>query len=157
MINYLLYEKAENPWRSPVTAEPEGKLVPRYSLPIIEKEDMPVQEVIHTPAGEMVLDFGQNFAGYVSFHTYLPKGTKIVLDFGEILQDNNFYNENYRDAKSQFVYISDGREEVVKPHFTYYGFRYCRVTGWPGNIAASDFVGKAVYSDMEQTGWIETG
>ncbi len=156
VINHLLHEGKENEWKAPVAAEPEGKLVARYTIPVIEKEDMPVREVIHTPAGETVLDFGQNFAGYVTFNTFLPKGTKIVLDFGEILQDDNFYNANYRDAKSQFVYISDGRAEEVKPHFTYFGFRYCRVVGWPGNIAPSDFCGKAVYSDMEQTGWIKT-
>ncbi|MDO4647787.1 MAG: family 78 glycoside hydrolase catalytic domain [Eubacteriales bacterium] len=157
VINHLLHEGENNEWKTPVETSPEGKLVPRYTIPVIEKEDMPVKEIIHTPAGETVLDFGQNFAGYVTFKTFLAKGTKIVLDFGEILQDGNFYNANYRDAKSQFVYISDGREEEVKPHFTYFGFRYCRVVGWPGNVSADDFKGKAVYSDMEQTGWIETG
>ncbi len=157
VINHLLYDGKENPWKTPVTAKPEGKLISRYTIPVKEMEDMPVKEVIHTPAGETVLDFGQNFAGYVTFNTFLPKGTKIVLDFGEILQDENFYNANYRDAKSQFVYISDGRQEEVKPHFTYFGFRYCRVVGWPGNVSANDFRGKAVYSEMEQTGFIETG
>ncbi len=157
VINHLLHDSKDNPWKTPIFAEPEGKLIARYTIPVVEKEDMPVKEVIHTPSGETVLDFGQNFAGYVVFKTFLPKGSKIVLDFGEILQDGNFYNENYRDAKSQFVYISDGREEEVKPHFTYFGFRYCRVTGWIGNVSADDFMGKAVYSDMEQTGWIETG
>lgn len=101
----------------------------RLSLPVLEQEQMKVQEIIHTPAGETVLDMGQNFAGYVEFAADFPAGTEIVLDFGEILQEGNFYNKNYRDAKSQFVYISDGRKEIVHPHFTYFGFRYVRVTG----------------------------
>ena len=116
-----------------------------------------MKEVIHTPIGETVLDFGQNFAGYVSFVSNQPKGTKIVLDFGEILQNDNFYNENYRSAKAQFVYISDGTERVVKPQFTYYGFRYVRVSGWQGELKLEDFTGIAVYSKMETTGKIETG
>lgn len=157
VINHLLWEGVENKRKKPVTARPEGKTVSRYSLPVIEKEDMPVREVIKTPAGETVLDFGQNFAGYVVFRTFLAKGTKIVLDFGEILQDGNFYNKNYRDAKSQFIYISDGRSEIVKPHFTYFGFRFVRVTGWQGEISKDDFIGKAIYSDMDRTGFIETG
>lgn len=157
VIHHLLWEGQENDWKKPAEAQPQGKLVPRYSLPVVEKEDMPVREVLKTPAGETVLDFGQNFAGYVAFQTYLAKGAKIVLDFGEILQEGNFYNKNYRDAKSRFTYISDGRSELVKPHFTYFGFRYVRVTGWQGEVSKDDFMGKAVYSDMERTGFLETG
>ncbi len=157
VINRLLWTACPNELKTPEYASPEGKLVERYSIPVIEKEVMPVQEVLTTPRGETVLDFGQNFAGIISFKTFLPEGTKLVFDFGEILQDGCFYNENYRDAKSQFVYISDGREEEVKPHFTFFGFRYVRVSGWIGELAKDDIVGHAVYSDLQQTGRIETG
>lgn len=158
IINRCLWDGKGNPNKTPVPGGiAPAVLVERYSLPVIEHEDMPVKEVIHTPAGETVLDFGQNFAGYVAFHSKLKKGTKVVLDFGEILQNGNFYNANYRRAKSQFTYISDGREEVVKPQFTYFGFRYVRVTGWEGEPDPNDFMGKALYSDMEITGHIETG
>ncbi len=161
-VNRTLWNGQDNPWKKPAFGEIEGKLVPRYSIATVEKEDMPVREVIHTPAGETVLDFGQNFAGYVAFSTEsLPCGTKIVLDFGEILQDSNFYNENYRDAKSQFIYTADGRDEWIKPRFTFFGFRYVRVTGWATDCTDEDmkkfFIGKAVYADMEETGFIETG
>ena len=157
IVNRLLWDGKRNDLRAAVETEAEGKLVERYSLPLLEMEDMKVKEIIFTPAGETVLDFGQNFAGYPVFYSRQPKGTKIVLDFGEILQDGNFYNENYRSAKSQFTYISDGREEWVKPSFTYFGFRYVRVTGWNGEIWKENFIGKAVYSCMEVTGKIETG
>lgn len=158
MINHTLWEEKENLLKTPVYGNYGGKLIERYSLPVMEMEEVQVKEVIHTPAGETVLDFGQNFAGYVVFHAKdLQKGTKIVLDFGEILQHGNFYNENYRAAKSQFIYISDGREEWVRPSFTFFGFRYVRVSGWPMEIKKEDFVGKAVYSAMEITGQIETG
>ncbi|PRX27201.1 alpha-L-rhamnosidase [Orenia metallireducens] len=131
-------------------------LVDRFSLPVIVKEEIIVKEVITTPKGETVLDMGQNFAGFIEFKSELPKGSKVVLDFGEVLQEGNFYNENYRDAKSQFIYISNGEEEVVRPHFTYFGFRYVRVTGWVGELDPSDFTGKVVYSDLNRTGFIET-
>lgn len=158
IINRCLWEEKENPKKSPIPGGiASAVLVERYSLPVIEHEDMPVKEVIHTPAGETVLDFGQNFAGYVTFFSKLKKGTKIVLDFGEILQQGNFYNANYRRAKSQFTYISDGREELVKPQFTYFGFRYVRVSGWEGELSPGDFMAKALYSDMAVTGHIETG
>ncbi len=157
IVDHLMWEGQENPWKKAEPARWDKKLTERYSLPVIPHEVMAVQEVIHTPAGETVLDFGQNFAGYAAFYSTFPKGTKIVLDFGEILQNGNFYNANYRRAKSRFVYISDGREEIVSPKFTYFGFRYVRVTGWPGTVHASDFTGRALYSHMEETGFIETG
>lgn len=157
IINHLLWKEKENLPKKAVLTEAEGKLVARYSLPVMEMEDMQVKEVIYTPLGETVLDFGQNFAGYVTFRNHLPEGTRIVFDHGEILQDGNFYNENYRSAKSQFVYVSDGRDELVRPSFTYFGFRYVRVTGWPGEAKEEDFTGKALYSKMDRTGYSETG
>lgn len=157
IINHLLWKEKENLPKKAVLTEAEGKLVARYSLPVMEMEDMQVKEVIYTPLGETVLDFGQNFAGYVTFRNHLPEGTRIVFDHGEILQDGNFYNENYRSAKSQFVYVSDGRDELVRPSFTYFGFRYVCVTGWPGEAKEEDFTGKALYSKMDRTGYIETG
>lgn len=140
---------------------PAGKLVGRNSVPVVVKDELAVKEVIHTPAGETVLDMGQNFAGYLQFKAKLPEGTKITLDFGEILQNGNFYNENYRSAKAQFIYVAGngksccGMEmvedgyEIVRPHFTWYGFRYVRVSGWPGEIHPEDFTGKVVYSDLD--------
>lgn len=157
ILNRLLWADKDNPWKTPRESHPEGGLTARYSLPVLEMEELPVREVIHTPKDEWVLDFGQNFAGFVEFPTRFPAGTKIVLDFGEIMQEDCFYRENYRSAKSQFTYISDGREEVVKPEFTYFGFRYVRVTGWPGEVKAEDFVGKVLYSQMDRTGFLETG
>lgn len=144
---------------SVVAVDMSGKpLADRYSMPLHEMEEVTVKEVIHTPAGETVLDFGQNFAGYVAFHVknFAP-GSVITLEHGEVLQQGNFYHDNYRTAKTLITYVSDGREEWFKPHFTYMGFRYVKVTGWHEDLDPADFVGKAVYSAMERTGWMETG
>ncbi|MDE6055170.1 MAG: family 78 glycoside hydrolase catalytic domain, partial [Lachnospiraceae bacterium] len=163
--NRLLWEEKENR-EKPVVVLDEAiedvrvpnrkKLRERYSLPVIVKEQLPVKEILHTPAGETVLDMGQNFTGYLEFQADFPKGAKIVLDFGEILQQGNFYNDNYRTAKAQFIYISNGEKEVVRPHFTYYGFRYVRVTGWIGKLEKSAFTGMAVYSDLDRSCTLET-
>lgn len=157
VIDRLLWEGKENPFVCAKLGGIEGKLIERYSLPVIEQERLSVKEIIRTPAGETVLDFGQNFAGYVSFYSKQEKGTEIVLDFGEILQEDNFYNDNYRKAKSQFIYKTDGRESWVKPQFTFFGFRYVRVKGWQGELEVKDFVGIALYSDMRITGHLKTG
>ncbi|SHO45434.1 alpha-L-rhamnosidase [Anaerocolumna xylanovorans] len=159
-FNHLLWGNKENNAK-PVEVlkesnELKAMLVERYSLPVKVKETLAVKEILHTPAGETVLDMGQNFTGYMEFLQEFSKGTTITLDFGEVLQQGNFYNANYRTAKSRFIYVSDGRKEVVRPHFTYYGFRYVRVTGWPVEIKKENFTGKVVYSDLDIAVTIET-
>ena len=78
------------------------------------------------------------------------------MQTGEILQHGNFYNENLRSAKSEYVYISDGEEHLLIPHFTYYGYRYAKVEG-VSDLKKEDFKGLSLYSDVQQTGVIETG
>lgn len=167
-LNRLLWAKTGNKLRPvEVLGKPEGNyetrnlnmthLKDRLSLPVVAKERRAVQELIVTPAGETVLDLGQNFAGYLEFHAHVPSGTRVVLDFGEILQGGNFYRGNYAEARSQFVYVADGRVECVRSHFTFFGFRYVRVSGWPGVCRPDDFTGVVLYSDVSRTGYLKTG
>jgi alpha-L-rhamnosidase len=132
------------------------KLKARLSLPVKIKEELKPIEVIHTPAGEIVLDMGQNMTGWVKFIAKAPKGTELMMKFGEILQKDCFYQENLRTAKAEFRYISDGRIREVQPHFTYYGFRYVKLTGFDGEIKLEDFTGCVIYSDIEEKGSLET-
>lgn len=138
-------------------AEPvniDGRLLTaRKSLPVRIHERRPALWVIHTPAGETVLDFGQNCAGWVCFETGAPAGTEILLQYGEALdQDGNFYRDNMRTALAELRYIADGKRRTYRPSFTFYGFRYVKVTGWPGEVRGESFVSEALYSDMPETG-----
>ena len=133
-----------------------GKLEDRLSLPIVVKETRNPIEIIHTPAGETVLDLGQNMTGWIRMRVHEPAGTEIKLSHGEILQDGCFYNENLRTAKAEYVYISDGTEMEVEPHFTFYGFRYVKVEGNRAPLNIDDFTGCVVYSDLEETGYLTT-
>ena len=133
-----------------------GKLYDRLSLPIIIKETVKPIGFIHTPAGETVLDLGQNIAGWVRMKVHEPAGTVIKLSHGEILQNDCFYNENLRKAKAEYTYISDGTEQVVSPHFTFYGFRYVKIEGNTTELSLDDFEGCVVYSDLEESGYITT-
>ena len=147
-LNRTLWRGRENPEKPAVPAA-EKTLTDRRSLPVVIKDSLPVREIIHTPAGETVLDMGQNMVGCLEFEADFPEGTRIELDHGEILQGGNFYNDNYRSAKARMIYVSGGRKETVRAHFTFFGFRYVRVTGWPGEIRKESFVGRVVYSDLE--------
>lgn len=158
-FNRQLYADKDNPFKKAVyiDAPLTGKLVARYSAPIVIKETIAAKEIIHTPAGETVIDFGQNHAGFMSFEAKnFPAGTKVTFECAEILQDGNFYHDNYRDAESKFVYVSDGRDEYVRPHFTFFGYRYLKVTGWPGELKLGDVTANVIYSDLERIGFIET-
>lgn len=143
-------------WQPVVISEADKSILSdRLSLPLIVKETLDVKEVIQTPAGETVLDFGQNHAGLFRFYNRTPKGTKIHIQVGEILQEGNFYRENLRTARAAFDYISDGVEKWVQPSFTYYGYRYMKVEGIE-NLNPDDFKADVIYSDMERTGNITT-
>ena len=157
ILNRLLWLKKKNAYKQvEVIHKDKSLLVERESLTVKAKEDVTVKEIIHTPDGETVLDFGQNFAGYVEFTADFKAGTRITLDFGETLQEGNFYNLNYRTAKAKYEYVSKGVKETVRPHFTFYGFRYVRVCGWIGKMTADMFCGKVVYSDLTVTGMLKT-
>lgn len=112
-------------------------------------------ELIQTPAGETVLDFGQVMTGWVSFEADLPAGKIVRLQHGEILQQGNFFNENLRSALGEYVYISDGEKRTVRPFFTFYGFRYVKVEGIE-DVNPELFTGLVIHSDLPETGSIET-
>lgn len=125
------------------------------SVPVREQEQF-TPKLIQTPAGETVLDLGQNMAGIFHLRVKEPAGTKLHLQFGEVLQESNFYRENLRTAKAEFRYVSDGRERIVRPHFTYYGYRYVKLEGFT-NFQVEDFIGVALYSDLLSCETMETG
>ncbi len=134
---------------------PKGKLSARRSVPLKVREELPVKEIIHTPAGETVLDLGQNLAGTFRMRVCLPRGQALHLQFGEILQDGNFYRENLRTAKAEYWWISDGKEHVLQPKFTFYGYRYVKVEGT--EPAAEDFTALVIYSEIPSIGTLTTG
>ncbi len=156
ILNRRLWDGKENPWKHAVAAEPSAKPVDRYGVSVKAVEELSAAEILHTPAGETVVDFGQNHAGYMEFTADFAAGTTVKFEVGEVLQEGNFYHDNYRDAESVFVYTSDGKKETVRPHFTFYGYRYVKVSGWPGELKPGDIVSKVISSDLKRTGYIRT-
>lgn len=133
------------------------RLTARLSPPVKVMHTLRPAQVLHTPNGETVLDMGQVMTGYLTFRDRAARGHEYKLQFGEILQDGCFYNDNLRTAKQEFVYISDGQETWARPHFTFYGFRYVKLTGFAETIDLYDFVGCVLYSEMEKTAFVKSG
>lgn len=123
---------------------------------ISEHENLPVKEIIKTPRGETVLDFGQNITGYIRMRVRGERGAVCRLIYGEVLdKDGNFYNENYRSAKAATEFICDGNEHIFSPEYTFYGFRYVKVESWPGDVSADGFSAVVLHSDIRRTGYFE--
>lgn len=150
-------------WRN-VHLEADGfesldNLIAAQGVPVREKEAF-TPEVLTTPNGETVLDFGQNIAGYVRMTLRdQPEGREIVLFHGEALdEDGNFTQKNIilenPEAEIQKVtYVCSGKPvETYQPTFAIFGFQYVFLKGFAGTPAPEDFTAVAVYSDMEETG-----
>lgn len=136
--------------------EEDTPLVDRYSLPVRVQEERKPEQLLHTPAGELVLDLGQNLTGSFSLRVKEPAGTKIHLQVGEVLQNDCFYNENLRTAKAEYWYTSNGEEVLLEPKFTFYGYRYVKVEGIP-DLKKDDFTALVLYSDLPGAGKLTTG
>lgn len=110
--------------------------------------------LLNTPAGERVLDFGQNLSGWCRFTVKGAKpGDKVLLRFFETLDaQGNVYTENLRTAKQTITYICKGGQESYQPSFSYQGFRYAQVIQWPVALEKEDFTACVLHTAMEQTG-----
>lgn len=131
-------------------------LIPQEGEKIVEHERMPALQIIKTPAGETVIDFGQNMTGYVEFSIKGTPGAQATISHGETLDcDGNFYNANYRSADAQIKFICDGEEHIYKSALTFFGFRYIRLENWPDEIKKENFTAVVVHSDIRRTGYFE--
>lgn len=129
------------------------KLVKQQGEDIIEGEHIYPRSMFKTPKGELVIDFGQNFTGYINVKVKGNKGDKISFIPAEVLdKDGNFYNENYRAAKSLFSYILTGNNDDFKPLFSFQGLRYIKLLDYPKNISIDNFIGILVHSNLKRTG-----
>ncbi len=117
---------------------------------------LPCQEIIRTPKGERVLDFGQNMAGRIHVTAAGKAGDVIELHCFEVLDsEGNVYLDNLRKAKATMKYIFSKEETVTwYPRFTYMGFRYALVVSYPEELKKENFTAHTLHSDMVRTGEI---
>lgn len=151
------YDEME--WKGVTVMEaPRARVVAAAGPAVKEIEEVKAVKVLRTPAGDTVVDMGQNMVGWVKFSVTAPAGTTITLRHAEVLDKaGNFYTENLRDAKQTDHYMTSGNgSETFEPHFTFHGFRYVAVSGWPGEVKPEDFTGVVVHSAIERTGHFET-
>jgi alpha-L-rhamnosidase len=141
-----------------VMDSPKAKLVAEAGPPVRATEEIKPVKIIHTPEGDTVLDLGQNMVGWMRVRLNAPAGTAITLRHAEVLDSQgNFYTANLRSAQQTDRYTTSGHGvETFEPHFTFHGFRYVAVDGWPGELPLDAFTGVVVHSAVEVSGSLET-
>ena len=103
----------------------------------------------------LLLDFGETVTGWVEITGAFETGQKVMMQYGEVLQKGRFYRDNLRTAKAEFTYVSKGKGETIRPHFTYYGFHYVKIKGLNPEKEYK-FTAYRIMSDIERTGWVAT-
>lgn len=142
---------------SPVATldHPKEMLVMQENEPARVTEHLKPLALLTTPAGETVLDMGQNMVGRLHMSLNLPAGTELTFTHAEVLdREGNFYIANLRKAKQQVRYTCKGGAESYESRFSFQGFRYVKIEGWPADIPLNPerFTGQVVHTDMAPSG-----
>jgi len=142
-----------NAWVSAAARPVEVAPVPRTSPPVRATGELSPVEVIRTPAGATVLDFGQNLVGHLRIRVSGPAGATVTLRHAEVLEHGELALRPLRRAAATDRYtLAGGAEETWEPQFTFHGFRYAQVDGWPGELDPARVTAVVVGSDMRRTG-----
>lgn len=141
-----------------LVSKPGELLVAQMNNNIRVMDTVKALQVKEIKPGVFIYDMGQNFVGWVRLKVKGASGTQVALRFAERLNDDgSLYMANLRSAKVTDKYTLSGKDtEEWEPRFTYHGFRYVEVTGYPGKPDLSAIEGRVVYDDMATTGHFET-
>jgi alpha-L-rhamnosidase len=130
-------------------------LVSQINEPIKKQDFLGVKRVLTSPKGYKILDFGQNIVGWVKLNIKGKSGQKVVLRHVEMLDKKGEpYFENLRSAKAMASYELNGEQQIIEPHFTFFGFRYVQVEGI--EVIPDDYQAIALHSDLASSGSFET-
>lgn len=133
-----------------------NRIVAQESEPVRITKKLPAKELIITPKGERLIDFGQILTGFVEFKITGTDGQKITLRHAEVLdKEGNFYPDTLRQAISTDNFICNGHAQTFTPHFTFHGFRYICIEGLE-DIELENFTACILHTEMEETGTFTT-
>ncbi|KAL2811588.1 bacterial alpha-L-rhamnosidase-domain-containing protein [Aspergillus granulosus] len=135
---------------------PRARLVSPDAPPVRVVQEIPVARILVSRSGKVILDFGQNLVGKVRIRsTILPRDQQLCLTHAEVLEDGELCTRPLRTAKCTDIVLGSGKElSNWTPAFTFHGFRYIQVDGWPGvQPSLEDFVALVMHTDMPRRGW----
>jgi len=158
------YDARKEPtdWKPVLTNADLGvaQLVPKPFLPVRETQALAVKGITEPQPGRYVFDLGQNMVGWARIKVPVQKDQTITLRFAEMLkQDGTLYTENYRSAKSLDTYTAAKTGTIEwQPHFTFHGFRYVELSGFPAGAKPQKgwVTGVVLHSEMRPIGTFES-
>jgi alpha-L-rhamnosidase len=132
---------------------PAGVLSAQMAEPLRVTETLKPVSVKQLQPGVYIFDMGQNMVGWCRLRVSGPRGAPVMLRHAETLNpDGSLYVANLRTARATDLYtLKGGGTEVWEPRFTYHGFRYVEMTGFPGQPTAAALEGRVVHDDMEKS------
>ncbi|MCX8171517.1 MAG: family 78 glycoside hydrolase catalytic domain, partial [Candidatus Bathyarchaeota archaeon] len=146
----------DSSWDNARAVEPPGGIMASQATfpPIRAVKILQPVSISNPKPNVYVVDFGQNFTGWVRLTVSGPRGAEVKLRYAELLNpDGTINTAPNRGAKSTDIYILKGSGvETYEPRFTYHGFRYVEVTGYPGALSINNIEGIVVHTDVESTG-----
>jgi alpha-L-rhamnosidase len=143
----------DSSWSAPVLETHSISLDPQRGPPVRDLLELKPRAITRR-GGAWIVDFGQNLVGHVRLTARGAAGSAIVVRHAEMLNaDGSIYTENLRPALATDKFILAGRgRETFEPLFTFHGFRYAEVAGYPGNLGPGDVRAIVVGSDNPETG-----
>lgn len=145
----------DSSWRKPQLVEPPGgKPAAQMIQPMRVTQTIRPVAITNPQPGVYVFDMGQNIVGWCRLRVSGPRGTKVSLKHAEVLRDDGMlYMDNIRSAKVTDVYVLRGEGvETYEPRFSYHGFRYVELRGYPGKPDLSTLEGRVVHTDVARAG-----
>ncbi|MGH1548011.1 family 78 glycoside hydrolase catalytic domain [Leifsonia poae] len=133
-----------------------AQLTPYVGPAVTRWAALPVQEITTSPSGKTLVDFGQNLVGWVKVRVEGPAGTEIVIRHAEVLEHGELGVRPLRTAQATDRYILSGGVDEFEPTFTFHGFRYAEVSGWPGELKPEDLTAVAIGSELTRIGEFHT-
>jgi alpha-L-rhamnosidase len=161
LIDWSTPVPANGSWK-PADAAPLGPvpLVAQIAPTVERIVELKPKAITQPKPGVFVFDLGQNMVGWTRLRVRGDAGKTVRLRFAEMLnpEDGTIYTTNLRGARATDFYTlkGGGRVETYEPTFTFHGFRYVEVTGYPGTPNADAITGVVLSSATPKSGDIET-
>jgi alpha-L-rhamnosidase len=165
----------DDAWLAPGFASPEwvgvheldddlARLEPYIGPPIKRQLELSPEKVWESPSGKVLVDFGQNAVGWVRVEVMGPAGSVVTLRHAEVLEHEELGTRPLRSAQATDRLTLSGGVDVFEPTFTFHGFRYVEVEGWPGGLgglqaalrAGGGLTAVVISSDLRRIGRFET-
>lgn len=128
-----------------------------YTGPRVTRwNELPVKEITTSPSGKTLVDFGQNLVGWLRVAVKGEAGAQVSIRHAEVLEHGELGTRPLRTALATDTYILSGGDDVFEPTFTFHGFRYAEVSGWPGELKPEDLTAVAIGSELERIGTFRT-